>query len=254
MAAFLIDPAAESMTDVEPGFDEAVPFLETMRSLVGAHQLAIMPLANHSLALVVDNFGLLKKDQAYWSFNGGDKIAGKGVMFAVRPDTGALAPIREEAFDELRAVVTFHPDVSLIRVEEVILTEKGRVPFIARVPVFSDNPEPEVLREIHNSNRTVAPMVEDGADAPEHVDGMNGTEPPPATIVDSGWVVQARKGGGVKATRYRLQDGILTPYEMRSAKDLEALRALMPPDMRRVDPSDDEPEDVLELWVEGAAP
>ena len=251
MAAFLIDPAAESMTDVEPGFDEAVPFLDTMRRLVGAHQLAIIGLADGKLALVVDNFGLLKREQAYWSFAGGNKVAGKGVLFAVNSENGALAPIRDDALDELRAAVEFFPDASLIRVEEVILMEQGRVPFIARIPVFSDDPEPAVLREIHDSNRTVAPMVENGADEPQHV---NGTEPPPATIVDSGWVVQARKGGGVKATRYRLQDGILTPYEMRSAKDLEALRALMPPDMRRVDPSDDEPEDVLELWVEGAAP
>lgn len=248
MAAFLIDPHAKTMTDVEPGFDEQIPFLDTMRQLLGATQLTIMGLAGGNLAVVLDNFGMLKREQAYWQFvGGGSRVAGKAVMFAVHPGNGALAPIREEAYDDLRAGIEFcDDDISLIRVEEVILTEAGSVPVIARVPVFSDNPEPDVLKEINALARTVAPMDMGDGDQPE----INGQAPPEASIVDTGWVVQASKAGGVKATRYRLQDGILTPAEMRTAKDLEGLRKLMPPGMKRVDPSDEEPEDVLELWVE----
>lgn len=246
MAAFLIDPFTQTFEDVEASFDPAVPFLDTMRKVVGAHQLAIMGIADNRLALVIDNFGLLKREQAYWRFVGDDnKLAGKAVMFAVDHNTGALAPIRPEAIDELRAGIVFCPDASLIRVEEVILTEPGKAPFIARIPVYSDDPTPPALAEIADEARTVAPMVPEGHDA-----SQSSLEAPPAAIVDSGWVVQASKSGGVRATRYRLQDGVLTPYEMRTAEDLTKLREQMPPGMKQVDPGDDEPVDVLELWVE----
>jgi len=236
MAAFLVDPISRSIADVEDRLDPGKPVLESLRTIIGATQLSIVGIANNGLALVVDNFGMLKPGVGYWRFSdGSSRIAGKAVVFAIDRETGALAPVVDEALQTLVDNVVFaDDDVHLLRVEELILTEPGEAPMIARVPVFSDEPEPEVLAAHDAGQRTVQP-AQDAVQAPGE---------------DTGWVVQASRQGGVRATRYRLDEaGGLETVEVRSAADLHALRELMPPGLKRVDPSDDEPADVLELWV-----
>lgn len=246
MAAFLIDPDAQTISDIEEQFDAGIPFLENVRKLIGSTQLFPISVANDALVCFIDNFGLLKRGNKLWRFEDGkQRFAGKALMFAVSPDDGNVAPIIPDRIEDIRRAIVFEPEVELLRIEELLLTEPGKAPSIARIPIYSDDPEPEPLRAAPAAERTLTPMS-------PPPNGEADPEPPePAgAIIDQGWVVRASRSGGVTATRYRYENGILTPYEMRSAKDMNELRALKPPEMTKVvEPGDDEPEDVLEFWV-----
>ena len=244
MAAFLVDPFAQTVIDVEPRFDQARPLLDNLRLLMDAQLLTLAGVAHNRLALVIDGFGFLRRPQAFWSFAGErQRVAGRAVLFAIDPSNGMLAPIRDDALAELEAAIRFHPDVALIRVEERILTEEGEVPAIARIPIFSDDPEPQILKDI-DEELARNPMVP-GSRLPS---SQAAIAPPP--VPGAGWVVQARQDGSVMATRYTLEGEALKLAEMRSAADLPSLRQLMPANLVRREPGDDEPSDVLELWVE----
>lgn len=274
MAAFLINPEAQTVVDVEPLFAPELGLLENVRRMIEAPQVSIIGLANNQLALIVDNFGLLKKNQHYFRFiDGQSKIAGKALLFAIDKPTGQIAPVRPDAIEDIVRAIAWCPDVTLLRVEEQILIEPGTVPQIARIPVWSDDPEPEVLRSIDEARaREHAPARPNG-------DGITHplpTPPPPlmppprtdtlaaggldmardpelvgvlAPPSDTGWIVTARQDGTVRATAYRLEENELRPGAMLSAPDLKALRELLPEGLERIEPSDDDPPEVLETWI-----
>jgi hypothetical protein len=243
MAAFLVDPFTRSITDVEETLDPQVPLLENMRQAVGAMQLTLAGVAGGQLVMAIDSFGLLKRQQAFWHFiDGGSKIAGKALLFAVDQETGMIAPVRPDALEALREGIVFDEGVTLVRVEETILHEPGQLPMIARIPVFSDDPNPAVLEQLHAESRTVTPRgdleVLEASEARARIHG------------GSGWLVKARADGSVAALRYVLDGEELRLAEVRSAGDVKELRTLMPPGLTPVEPGDDEEPDVIELWLE----
>ncbi len=255
MSCFLIDPETKTVTDVGDRLDPGKPLLECVRDLIGAHQLLPLGVFNNFAVLFIDNFGLLKRDPKLWGLAGeATRIAGKGLLFAIDHDTGYVAPLVPERIEDVRNAVVFAPEgVTLLRIEELLVVEPGAVPMINRVPVYSDSDETNAaLAGVPAEARTTMPLSDPMTleiEPPPPMPGDPATEAP-QDIIDNGWVIRARRDGTVTATRFHLKDGVLTPHEMRSAKTIAELREQMPPGVSKVvQPSDDEPEDVLEFWV-----
>jgi hypothetical protein len=197
------------------------PFLDEVRRLTQAIQVDVVCIAQNQLAMFIDNFGLLKGDtQRYWRFQDAPmKVAGRALILAVDPENGFIAPIRADSIDRVREGIVWIPEsVKLLRIEEMILVDKGEVPRIVRRPVFSDDEHEEVK-----------PFVD-----------------PALMSAPSRWIVSARPDGSVKAVRYLLTGDELTPAQMITAKDIEALRPLLPPNLVRSDPEDNDPPEIIE--------
>lgn len=263
MAVFLIDPEAETIVDVEERFSAEIERLgeelgphealtRVMREQLGVRQLVIRPLANGRLALVVDNFGLLKPAQSFWRLADGDiKMAGKGLLMAVGPQ-GQLMPIDQSFRPQIEAAIVWERGVSLLRIVERVATTPGQVPSIVLFPVFSDDPEPEVLRQLDEA--AAREQAKEPQDAPEIAGNGSGAVFSSADGVEDGWTVEARQDGSCRALRYVLADGMLAPTsEMLSAPNLVELRKLMPPGLQRIEPGDDDAPNVIELWVRDAS-
>jgi hypothetical protein len=233
---FLVDPFTETVTDVHDRLEapDGQAFLDHVRREMQARQLDLVAIAGGQLAMFIDNFGLLRgPEQRYWRFKDGEaKVAGRALILAVDPDTGFLAPIRADSIERIREGIVWQPGVTLLRVEEIILTSPGEPPRLFRRPRFSDE------------------RADDGA--------VITPAPPPPAAADEifRWVVSARADRTVKEERYVLgADGdapVLT--EMVSAPDLEELHKLLPGNLVRHDPADDDPPEILEYLAPPPAP
>jgi hypothetical protein len=277
MAVYLIDPIDKSVTDVELVLNGAMEggedFLETVRGLIKdqrrIEQLAIIGLSSGRAAMIVDNFGMLRKRQAFWRLsNGSNKIGGKAMLFAVAPD-GTLMPFPANSLslESLRELLVFE-DVTVTRIIEQVVTTPGQVPQIARLAIYSDDPEPEIEKQIQAAREAephpisdsglTSPHLPPDPDLPPNSDLSPKTTPqPPASqapageaVLDSGWIVRALGSGGVQAVRYVLEaDSIKPAAERLTAANLAELRKLMPEGYERREPDDDAPADVIEMWV-----
>jgi hypothetical protein len=277
MAVYLIDPIDKSVTDVELVLNAAMEggedFLETVRGMIKdqrrIEQLAIIGLSSGQAAMIVDNFGMLRKRQAFWRLsNGSNKIGGKAMLFAVAPD-GTLMPFPPNSLslESLRELVVFE-DVTVTRIIEQVVTTPGQVPQIARLAIYSDDPEPEIEKQILAAREAESHPIPDAdlnptsphlpPNQPPNSDLSPKTTPqPPASqasageaVLDSGWIVRALSSGGVQAVRYVLEaDSIKPAAERLTAANLAELRKLMPEGYERREPDDDAPADVIEMWV-----
>jgi hypothetical protein len=280
MAVYLIDPVDKSVIDVELVLNGAMEggedFLETVRGMIKdqrrIEQLAIIGLSSGQAAMIVDNFGMLRKRQAFWRLtNGTNKIGGKAMLFAVAPD-GTLMPFPPNSLslESLRNLVVFE-DVTVTRIVEQVVTTPGQVPQIARLAIYSDDPEPEIEKQIMAAREAESHPIPDPSDLPPdpsdqspnlspnqspHLPPKTTSQPPASqaptgeAVLDSGWIVRALSSGGVQAVRYVLEaDSIKPAAERLTAANLAELRKLMPEGYERREPDDDAPADVIEMWV-----
>lgn len=282
MAVFLIDPTTKAIQDVETELTDRVrsstdkhgdaseALIEAIRALIGdPQQILLLAIAGGRLVLALDNYGLLRGNQAFWhlSDNPQGRFGGKALLLAVAPE-GYLTPVVDEAREGLEASVVWDEGVSLLRLVERIVVTPGEPPQIARIPVFSDEPEPEILKQMRNPQpedvipptdpghpENVAPNS-DASHLPAREGGVGGGAlGEPLTAIEgsqlpaSGWTVETRPDGSARAVRYVLEGDRLSPAAMLSAPTLEALRAQRPAGLRTIEPADDDAPDVVELWV-----
>jgi hypothetical protein len=279
MAVFLIDPYSKTVSDVQEELDDAlaadIDLLEFMRVRLSpagdrlVRQVSIIAANQDRLAIFVDNFGMLKGGQEFWRFAaGGDRIAGKAMMFAVDPESGRIAPLDPAMVGDVAKAVVWEEDIYLLRVHEQLLTAPGEMPVIARIPVFNDDPHPKVLDDIEEARSEEhaldASNGSHGPPQPPH-GPLKTTSQPPASqapaaapaapepdniALDTGWIVRSLASGEVQAVRYVLEsDSIRPAAERLQADNLADLRAMMPAGYERQEPDDDAAPDILELWV-----
>jgi len=229
---FLIDPFTETVTDIHEQLEagDGQEFLDHVRRAIQARQLDLVGIAENLLGMFIDNFGLLRgAGQRYWRFRDGQaKVAGRALILAIDPTTGFLAPIRADSIGRIRDGIEWLPDVSLLRVDEIIIAAPGEAPRLVRRPVFSDD------------------RADDGA-KPLTDDELAALAPPPPAA-PTRWVVSA-SASGVKAVRYELAGDELRVAEAITAKDLEELRPLLPGGLVRLEPEDDDDPSILEYLV-----
>lgn len=273
MAVYLVDPVGKAVSDVEEDLGQAMEagadFLDTVREMIRLErrieQLAIVALSSGQAAMIVDNFGMLRKEQSFWRLNNGpNRIAGKAVVFAVAVD-GTLMPFPPGTLtiENMRSLVVFD-DVTVVRIVEQVVTTPGQVPQIARLAVYSDDPEPggleakiQAARDEDQSDRQ--PQPSDVQPPPSHFDLSPKTTSQPGAsqvpagaepVLDTGWIVRSLSAGRVQAVRYVLEaDSIKPAAERLTAESLPELRKLMPEGYERQEPDDDAEPDVIELWV-----
>ena len=288
MGVFLIDPTTKAIHDVETELTDRVraatdkhgdaseALIEAIRALIGdPQQILLLAIAGGRLVLALDNYGLLRANQSFWHLmdNPQGRFGGKALLLAVAPE-GYLTPVVDEARASIQASVIWDHGVSLLKLVERIIVTPGEPPQIARIPVFSDDPEPEILKQMRNPQpEDVQPPDDrpppevDGNAAPSsdpsrlpaREDGVGGgaAEPlgEPLTAIEgsplptAGWTVQTRPDGSARAVRYVLEGDKLSPAAMMTAPTLAALREQRPAGLRTVEPSDEDGEDVVELWV-----
>jgi hypothetical protein len=293
MAVFLIDPFSKTVSDVQDELDAAleadIDLLEFMRVRLSpagdrlVRQVSIIAANQDQLAIFVDNFGMLKGGQEFWRFAaGGDRIAGKAMMFAVDPESGRIAPLDPAMVGDVEKAIVWEEDIYLLRVHEQLLTAPGEMPVIARIPVFNDDPHPKVLDDIEEARSEEhaldasngshgppqpphgPPQPSHGPPQPSH-GPLKTTSQPPASqapaaapaapepdniALDTGWIVRSLASGSVQAVRYVLESDSIRPATDRlTADNLADLRAMMPAGYERQEPDDDAAPDILELWV-----
>jgi hypothetical protein len=290
MGVFLIDPTTKAIQDVETELTDRVraatdkhgdaseALIEVIRSLIGdPQQILFAAIAGGRLVLALDNYGLLRSNQLFWhlSDNVAGKFGGKALLLAVAPE-GYLTPVADEVRAGLEASVVWDEGVSLLKLVERILVKPGEPPQIARIPVFSDDPDPEILKQMRNPQpedvqppddqpptdpsdpQNVAPNS-DASHLPAREGGVGGGAlGEPLTAIEgsrlpqAGWTVQTRPDGSARAVRYVLEGDKLSPAAMMTAPTLALLREQRPAGLRTVEPSDEDGEDVVELWVSSA--
>jgi hypothetical protein len=242
---FLVDPFAETVSDVHErleALDEGDYLAKVREMLAGpwpVQQLRLIGFedAGGVAAMFVDNWGMLRGEkQRVWQFKDGPgRIAGKALILAVDPRNGFLAPIRSDVIEIIRDSLQFLPDVVIAGIDEhIVVNGPGKYPHIGLNVRFSDD------------------RADDGA-----LVAKVGPPPAPAAADEIfRWVVSARADRTVKAERYVLgADGdapVLT--RMISAPDLEELHKLLPGNLVRHDPADDDPPEILEYLAPPPAP
>jgi hypothetical protein len=268
MPVFLIDPTTQTTIDVEERFVEMVrerhdrgdhpgdALVGAIKATIGDPKQVIMrPIAGGRLVLAVDNFGMLKQQQRFWRLSDGNiRIAGTALLLAVGPE-GTLMPLSDEARPTVEAAVVWEPEgLSVVKIVERLSVSPGEPPQIVPIPVFSDDPDPAWLK------LEPEPIDEPDPDLPDFLPQNAGNRPgasqAPAREDGApleGWSVRSRPDGSARAVRYVLDGDSLSPAEMLTAGSLDALRLMRPDGLRAITPSDDDAEDVIELWVRADA-
>lgn len=260
MPVFLIDPTSESVSDVEQAIVRSISedgdrMIDAVRSTIDAKQVAMLGLGGGRLVLFVDNYGLLRGQQSFWRMSDGQqKIGGKALLMAVS-DEGFIVPLGPGITSEsVAGSIVWERGVTLLRLHEDIAGGvSGQMPQIVRIPVFSDDPNPAILAQFDairgNDDTQASPQPHlSGPDSGLGAGPLVGAQEREAGAV---WTVTARPDGSVRALRYTVDgDEVDLTGEVLTAADLPALRLLLPPGCNRVEPYDDDPPDVIEVWVE----
>jgi hypothetical protein len=273
MAIFLIDPFDKEVSDVQAVLDAALEVETDLLDFVRGQltndeerpvrQVTMIAVNHNQVAMFVDNFGMLKGEQKFWRFReGGDRVAGRAVLFGVDLQTGLLGPLHQATVEDVKAAIVWEEGIALLRIEEIVITTPGEMPSIARIPVFSDDPHPKVLEQIRDARLAQPTETQPSVSATSPGPGNATSQPGPSQAgprgdaeqdniaLDTGWIVRALANGAVQAVRYVLEaDSIRPSTERLHAANLAELRKLMPEGYERQEPDDEAESDVLELWV-----
>lgn len=224
MAAFVIDPDAQTVEEVTP--DPAMPFLDWVRRELGVPQLAVIPAAENRFAIWVDALALIKPGRTFWAINDADyRYAGKSLVTGLSPEGWPMSFPAEATAATVRAGITFLPSDELLRIDEEIVIGRDE----------QNRPVPMIARKVVWKGLTEPPAEPAEADA------------------GGGWTIYEREAGGFRAVLYELRDDKLEAMQMVSAAKIEELRRLLPPGLARVEPSETDAPEVVEHWVRPAA-
>ncbi|CAB4197186.1 hypothetical protein UFOVP1304_60 [uncultured Caudovirales phage] len=120
MKAFLIDPVAESITEVEYSGE-----YQDIYPLIGAETFDVVTLYPNDDSAFIDDEGLLKSPEFFWFHrNRRDPVAGCGLVLGVDGEGDSIAPTvsREQLakdivfanHDDVRAVLAIQEEISSV--------------------------------------------------------------------------------------------------------------------------------------------
>jgi hypothetical protein len=223
MLAILVDPDLRSVEYLDLGEGD---FLANLRAAIAAPQITCVSFAEGRLTIWVDNLGMIKPGRNFWKFEEFPAaLAGKAVITGLDL-SGRPRSVPEVPLDEVKEGIVWIPSEALLRIDEELTVAEGPegrpIPLVVRTPIWQNEP------------------TEQKADEPSVREEMG----------LGGWSVYRRAVGGYRAIRFSLEEGTLKPSAMFTAPSLEEVRERLPGGLERVEPLDEDDEDLVESWVE----